>query len=126
EQAIDDVAKVIGISSSRPEKTIGRGPDCLWLGPDGTFLVIEAKNEVELSRAELHKSETEQLIHSCEWFKQEYPGRVARPLIVHPATATAHPAVFPTDGRVITPDVLEKFVASVRSFALALATQPIS
>jgi replicative superfamily II helicase len=126
EQALDDVAKVIGISSSRPERTIGRGPDCLWLGPDGTFLVIEAKAGVELNRTEMYKSETEQLLHSCEWFKQEYPGRVARPLIIHPATATAHAAVFPGAGRVITPEVLDRFTASVRSFALALATQPIA
>jgi len=126
EQALAEVAKVIGISSSRPEKTVGRGPDCLWLGPDGTFLVIEAKDEVELTRTEIHKSETEQLLHSLEWFKQEYPGKTARALIVHPATATAHAAVFPSEGRVIAPDVLDKFTTSVRSFALAVATQPIS
>lgn len=86
EQALAEVAKVIGVSSSRPEKMVGRGPDCLWLGPDGTFLVIEAKDEVELTRTEIHKSETEQLLHSLEWFKQEYPGKAARALIVHPAT----------------------------------------
>jgi hypothetical protein len=126
EQAVDDVAMVIGISSSRPEKTFGRGPDCLWLGSDGTFLVIEAKDEVGLDRTEMYKSETEQLLHSLEWFKQEYPGKTARPLIIHPASATAHSAVFPTDGRVITLDVLDKFAASVRSFALAVANQPIS
>jgi hypothetical protein len=126
ERALDDVARVIGIASSRPERTVGRGPDCLWLGADRTFFIIEAKDEVELDRTEMYKSETEQLIHSCEWFKQEYPGRVARPLIIHPATATAHAAVFPADGRVITPEVLDKFTASVRSFALALATQPVA
>jgi hypothetical protein len=81
EQALDEVARVVGISSSQPEKTIGRGPDCLWLGPGGTFLVIEAKNEGELNRAEMHKSEPEQLLHSLEWFKQEYSGRTARALI---------------------------------------------
>lgn len=126
EQALDEVARVIGISSSRPEKTIGKGPDCLWLGPNGTFYVIEAKNEVELTRTEIYKSETEQLLHSLEWFKQEYPGRSARALIIHPATAIAHAAVFPTGGRVVTPDVLDKFTASVRSFALGIATQPTS
>lgn len=126
EQALDDVARVIGIPSSRPEKTFGRGPDCLWLGPDGSFLVIEAKDEVDLDRTEMYKSETEQLLHSLEWFKQEYPGKDSRPLIIHPATATAHAAVFPTNGRVITPEVLDKFAASVRSFALAVANQPMS
>jgi hypothetical protein len=65
-------------------------------------------------------------LHSLEWFKQEYPGRIARPLMVHPATTPAHAAVFPADGRVITPDVLDKFTASARNFAVAVATQPIS
>ena len=123
EQAIADVASVIGISSSRPEKTIGKGPDCLWLGDNGVFFIIEVKSDVELDRKEIYKSETEQLIHSCEWFKQEYPGKTGRPFMVHPATKTAHEAVFPSDGRVITPDVLQRFVASVRSFAVALATE---
>ena len=36
---------------------------------DRTFFVIEAKDDVELSRGEMHKSETEQLLHSLEWFK---------------------------------------------------------
>ncbi len=126
EQALDDVARVIGISSSRPEKAYGRGPDCLWLGDDRTFLVIEAKTEVELTRKEIYKSETEQLIHSCEWFKQEYPDRAARPLLIHPATVIAEAAVFPEDGRVITAEVLDRFTRSVRSFALAVASHPIS
>jgi hypothetical protein len=126
EQALSDVARIIGISSSRPEKTTGKGPDCLWLGDNGIFFIIEAKAEVELHREELYKSETEQLIHSCEWFKQEYPGKTGHPMIVHPATTLAHEAVFPADGRVITPEVLNGFVASVRSFAVALATHHIS
>jgi hypothetical protein len=46
--------------------------------------------------------------------------------MVHPATTTAHEAVFPADGRMITPDVLGKFTASVRNFAVAMTTQPVS
>lgn len=61
ESALNDVAKIIGISSNRPEATIGKGPDCLWMGDNGTYFIIEAKSEVELTRTEIHKSETEQL-----------------------------------------------------------------
>lgn len=39
-----------------------------------------------------------------------------------PATKLAHEAVFPVDGRVVTPDVLEAFVARVRSFVVAVST----
>ncbi len=124
EAALDDVAAIIGVSSSRPEKIVGKGPDCLWLGDGGTFFILEAKSMVELQRKEIHKSETEQLIHSCEWFKQEYPGKTGHPFMIHPATKLAHEAVFPSNGRVITPDVLQAFVTSVRSFVAAIANQP--
>lgn len=122
ESALNDVAKIIGISSNRPEATIGKGPDCLWMGDNGTYFIIEAKSEVELTRTEIHKSETEQLIHSCEWFEQEYVGKKGLPFSFHPATKLAHEAVFPVDGRVVTPDVLAAFVARVRSFVVAVST----
>lgn len=124
EAALDSVAGIIGISSSRPEKTVGKGPDGLWLGDNGEFFILEAKSMVELNRKEIYKSETEQLTHSCEWFKQEYRGKVGRPLMIHPATKLAREAVFPGEGRVITPEVLQAFVASVRSFVAAIASQP--
>jgi hypothetical protein len=123
EAALDDVAAIIGISSSRPEKIVGKGPDCLWLCDGGEFFIFEAKSMVELQRKEIHKSETEQLIHSCEWFKQEYPGKTGHAFMLHPATKLAREAVFPTGGRVITPDVLQTFVASVRSCVAAIASQ---
>ncbi len=121
EQALADVAHVLGISSSRPEKEVGRGPDVLWLADTGEFLVIEAKSEVLSDRKEIFKSETEQLIHSCEWFRQEYAGKTPRVLLIHPATDLAHNAVFPTEGRIATPETLEKFVQSVRSYVAAIA-----
>ncbi|MDE3168715.1 MAG: hypothetical protein KGL75_01125, partial [Acidobacteriota bacterium] len=86
----------------------------------------EAKAGVDQGRTEIFKSETEQLIHSCEWFKQEYPGRGMRPLIVHPATVLAHEAVFPSDGRVVTQAVLAGFSDAVRSLAVAFAMRPAS
>jgi hypothetical protein len=121
EQALNDIAGIVGVSSSRPEKSTGKGPDCLWMGDGGSFFVIEAKSEVDLDRTEIYKSETEQLTHSCEWFKQEYVGKEARPLLIHPAVSLAHEAVFPTEGRVVTRDILEGLVASVRSYVSAVA-----
>ena len=116
EQALEDVAKIIGIASSRPEKNIGKGPDCLWLNDSEKFLIIEAKSQVDLGRREIYKSESEQLIHSCEWFKQEYERKSGRPVMFHPAISLAREAVFPVEGRVVTPDALRKFVSGVRAF----------
>jgi hypothetical protein len=116
EQALADVAHVLGILSTRPEKEAGRGPDVLWLGGTGEFFVIEAKTEVRLGRQEIFKLETEQLTHNCEWFRQEYSGKPVRPLLLHPSIELAHEAVFPTEGRVVTPGVLDRFVQSVRGY----------
>ena len=123
EQGLQDVARLIGIASSRPEKETGRGPDCLWLGENGQFRLLEAKSEVDLGRREIYKSETEQLLHSCEWFAQEYGGKSAVPLMFHPATVLAKEAVYPKRGRVVTPEVLEKFVESVRSYVATVASR---
>jgi DEAD/DEAH box helicase len=122
EQALEKAATIIGISSSRPEKITGRGPDCLWGGDNDQFLVIEAKSEVDLDRTEIHKSETEQLTHSCEWFRQEYVGKDRmKALLIHPATKLAREAVFPPTGRVVTAGVLENFVLSIRNYVSAVA-----
>ena len=120
EQALDDVAKVIGISSSRPEKTIGRGPDCLWLGPDGTFCVIEAKDEVELIRGELHKSETEQLLHSLSnGSSKNIP---ARPLVRSSSIQRRQPHT-PLSFRVTVVSLLPRFWTSSPLPCAALHSQ---
>jgi len=121
EQALNDVAGIIDVSSTRPEKTIGKGPDGLRMGDGSRFLIIEAKSEVDLDRDELHKSETEQLLHSWEWFTQEYKGKAGRPLSFHPATKLAREAVFPEEGRIVTSDILTAFRTSLRGYVSVVA-----
>lgn len=123
EQALEDIAKTIGIPSERPEKLYGKGPDCLWQLNSAQFLIIEAKSEVRLDRPVIYKSEAEQVLHSCEWFKQEYPGKQGLPLLFHVATDLDSAAVFPPDARIATPDILNKFVASARAFVAAIAAE---
>ena len=67
EQAIFELGKFIGATSSRPEKETGRGPDVLWL-VDGLAFCIEAKNE---KIAAIHKSDAEQLLMSTQWCTNE-------------------------------------------------------
>ena len=71
EQALLELAPLLGANGSRPEDTLGEGPDCLWLWPDKS-LVIEAKNENQES---LHKRDAEQLLSSLQWFRNSYPTR---------------------------------------------------
>jgi hypothetical protein len=120
EQALTDLAQMIGIPASRPEKETGRGPDCLWQGASGHYYVIEAKSKVELERKVIHKSECEQLLHSCEWFRQEYPGKEYHALLIHPSSVSDRVAVFPEEGKVVTVPVLGKFTLAVRNYVRSL------
>ncbi|MDA2912935.1 DEAD/DEAH box helicase [Acidobacteriia bacterium AH_259_A11_L15] len=123
EQGLEDIAKVVGIDSSRPEKTLGKGPDCLWRGDTGNVLIIEAKSEIEENRKVIYKRESQQLLHSYEWFKQEYVGKTGLPLIFHRATRLDHGVVFIREGRIVTPDYLDDFTSRVRSYVTAVASQ---
>src|SRR5581483_12107674 len=71
EEAIKDLAILLGAEGSRPEKEFDEGPDGLWLLPSSSF-IIEAKTGNQES---LHKSDAEQLLHSVEWFKKYYEQR---------------------------------------------------
>ncbi|MEQ1741737.1 MAG: DEAD/DEAH box helicase family protein [Candidatus Nitrotoga sp.] len=63
ERALHEFGKLLGATSSRPEKETGRGPDILWEF-DGISLCIEAKNE---KHAPIFKCDAEQLLLSLEW-----------------------------------------------------------
>lgn len=72
EQALCDLANVIGLVAERHDKD-GKGPDVLWLLPDKQGFVIEAKNEKDNNNS-LNKGEHGQLLVAAEWFENNYPG----------------------------------------------------
>lgn len=69
EQAIENLGKLLGLHSIRPEKIKNDGgPDNLWLSRDFRF-VIECKNR-EVNN--INKDDVEQLLHSELWFTNNY------------------------------------------------------
>lgn len=121
EQAICDVAELVGAYGLRPERTFGKGPDDLWLwGAEG--YVIECKNEER--EQSLPKRDSGQLHDSLQWFKDNYPTRDAVPLLVARAVAGHAKANFPTGTRVITPATLDRFMTALENFVAALVKQP--
>ena len=126
EEALCDLADVLGFQSHRPDDQFGRGPDVLWRMADGHYLIIEAKNQVQIDRKEIYKNEAQQLGHHVTWFQQEYPGEVYTPILVHPSATLAYEAYLPDKSKVIQPDDLQKIVESARSFVTALASKPPS
>ena len=124
EQALCDLASILGFQAHRPDDQFSRGPDILWRMADGHYLVIEAKNQIDIGRQEIYKKEAQQLGHHITWFEQEYPGEVYTPVLVHPSAVLAYEAYLPEKSRVVQQDDLNKIVESVRSFVTALASKP--
>ncbi len=67
EQALYELGRFLGASSSRPEKETGRGPDVLWHFEDCAYC-IEAKNE---KTSKIFKSDAGQLLLSRQWCVSE-------------------------------------------------------
>lgn len=79
EKAVEDLGKLLGLHSTRPEKIKDDGgPDNLWLSRDYQF-VIECKNR-EVNN--INKGDVEQLLHSELWFTNNYGGMYHQKLIL--------------------------------------------
>jgi hypothetical protein len=120
EQALSDLAELVGASGSRPEKDVGDGPDDLWIW-SGTSLVVEAKTGNQDS---LHKKDAGQLLQSLEWFKSEFGDRRRPVPVVVAATARADKgAQFPDGTRVLRWNELEDLLAKLESFYLTTGSE---
>ena len=90
---------------------------------NGHHLVIEAKNQVDLSRHEIYKSEAEQLGHDSTWFNDEYPGETHTPVLIHPSLTLAYDAYLASGSKVIQKNHLERIVENTRRFVVDLASK---
>lgn len=78
ERGLQELGKLLGATSSRPEKETGRGPDVLWLFDD-CGACIEAKSE---KSAPIHKTEAAQLVLSAQWCDEQLAVGTPKPLPV--------------------------------------------
>jgi replicative superfamily II helicase len=122
EQAICDLAPLVGAIGSRPEKELGEGPDGLWLLPD-ISLVIEAKNK---NKTSLHKSDAGQLLISLKWFNENYPTRKDPiPIIAAKITKCDRKTDFPATTRVITQDKMNNLLDNLEKLYYRMASEPL-
>lgn len=122
ERTLNELADVLGFASERPDKEWGEGPDNLWCIRDGEFLVIECKSEVELDRADIHKTETEQMNRAIAWFKKYYSGSSVKNILIIPPKKLTSAASFLDDVYVMRDAELQKFKNNVRKFFLGLTS----
>lgn len=116
EQVIDELGKLLGFACERPDKEWKEGPDNIWCLREGEYLLFECKSEVQTTRAEISKYESEQMNSSAAWFQKNYPGSKVRNLLIHPAKKLGGAAAFLQDVDVVRKAGLEKLANNVRSF----------
>jgi len=115
EQAMKDVASLIGFVGQRPENDYGKGPDVLWVLGGMKFLVIECKNEAYVNF--ISKSYCNQLNGSEIWFENEYNGGAeCTPLLVHPSSCFEYASSPSENIKIINNEALGSFVYQVRAF----------
>jgi hypothetical protein len=126
EAAIDDVARFIGLHSQRPEKQFNdEGPDNLWALPDGSFLVIECKNNATSEKG-ISKADLGQLDQSMSWFFKKYTkAATGTPIIIHPLHALGDGASEVEGMRIMTERDLTKVRKALTDFAKSLGDPDI-
>lgn len=122
EQALCDLAPLLGAKGSRPENSEGQGPDGLWLWQDFS-LVIEVKNG---NKTSLHKKDGSQLLSSMQWFKENFPKRKNPiPIFVANVTLCDPGAYFPENTKVITSDKMNILLEKVEQFYGKIIAEPL-
>lgn len=117
EQAICELAQLIGADGSRPEKEYGEGPDDLWIWGDDSF-VIEAKTGNTVTH---HKKDAGQLLLSLQWFDRSFPTR-KKPLavVVSKVYEAANHAGFPPETRVLLPEGMDRLIKALQELIRAM------
>jgi len=123
EEALKDLAYLVGAEGSRPEKELGEGPDVLWLWGEES-LVIEAKTQ---NKNSLHKKDAGQLLGSLQWFERTYPSRgEPTPVMVAGVVHADRLSDFPNGVRVLTPECVAELLDKLRSMFEELAHNPLA
>lgn len=107
EEAVKNMGEYLGFESQRPDLEYKTGPDNLWHFGNGTFFLIECKNEVELDRKEISKSEVGQMSNHIHWFKSHYPdSKTCANIWIHPTNKISPLANLGEKAYAITPGKL--------------------
>lgn len=118
EKAVDDIGKLLGYQSQRPDHDYKVGPDNLWMTPmNHQFFAIECKNEVQQRREFISKDEVGQMNNHIGWFKTSYPMEKNVTYIhLHATNKVSNKANYNAEVRIMTPQKLDQLKNSIRNF----------
>lgn len=117
EESMDELGKILGFITDRPDKYYKKGPDHLWLVKDNLFFVIEDKSEASTTRDRIYKSETGQMNNSTAWFKKNYPGSEFESFLVIPTLYLDPAGGFNDNVRIIRKNSLKSLKRNLINFA---------
>ena len=101
ERSLEKLGKILGFGSEQPELEWKEGPDNLWCVGPRKYIVIECKSGVKVERDSIIKSEAEQLLHSIEWFKRNYPQCEYVPLLIIPTRKMEKGITLSSDSKIL-------------------------
>ena len=126
EDALNELSRALGFVGERPDAEWKEGPDNLWALDDSQYMLFECKSEVDVTRSEVNKRETEQMNRSSAWFEKHYSGMKVKRLIIHPAGKIESAAAFTHDVEGIREADLKRLVKAVRGFFKGFEAQNLS
>lgn len=118
EQAFDELAKILGFPSQRPDKEWKEGPDNLWKINDNKYLLVECKNCVDSARDRINKEETGQMNNSCAWFEKIYGDVPVKNIMIIPTKNVSRAAGFNKPVQIMRENKLKLLTDNVRKFYL--------
>jgi len=116
ESAVDELGKALGFACERPDREWKEGPDNLWALRDNQYAIIECKSEVELTRAEIHKSETDQMNRASDWFQKNYGDCDVTRILIIPTKTVGKAAALRDETVIMRETKLETLKRNVRGF----------
>ncbi|QCT01397.1 restriction modification system DNA specificity protein [Paenibacillus algicola] len=116
ELALDELSKVLGFPSERPDKEWKAGPDNLWKVKDNEYLLIECKSGVDLTRNEINKDETGQMNNACAWFTKNYGDVPVKRIMIIPSKKVNNSTGFNYPVEIVRDGNLRKLNNNVKAF----------
>lgn len=116
EQAFDELAKILGFPSQRPDKEWKEGPDNLWKIGDNNYLLVECKNNVDVARKEINKDETGQMNNACAWFEKVYGDVPVKSIMIISTKNVSKAAGFNKSVQIMRENKLRTLTSNVRKF----------
>jgi replicative superfamily II helicase len=123
ESAFEELGRLLGFSSERPEKKYNIGPDLLWMIDEKTGVIFEAKSRKK-SENPLSKENHGQLLNSEQWFLTKYANYQVIRVSIHPNKETTS-SFEPGSTKVLTYENLNKLISNCKQLYLSLLDETI-